>query len=161
MPQYWIFNVKDDENGEYSRTGTEIYSHRMQDCFWGLREFTESRRRTANVAALNEGDVVLFYLVGKDGHCFLGTCILASGFTKLRRELIDSLTHKKFLDLDEGVHLKKESIEKWTNPLSIERLRGKVSFLPIGENYGSYLQGSVKSMRKQDFGTIMCEHQTN
>ena len=98
MLHYWIFNVRDDESGEYSRTGTEIYNHRMQDCFWGLHEFTGSGRRTANVAALNRGDVVLFYLVGKDGHCFLGTCVLASGFTKLKRERADNLTHKKFLD---------------------------------------------------------------
>jgi hypothetical protein len=161
MPNYWIFNVRDDENAQYSRSGTEIYNHRMQDCFWGLHEFTESGRRTANVAALNEGDVVLFYLAGKDGHCFLGTCVLASGFTKLRKEPVNSLTHKKFLDWDEGVHLKREGIEKWTNSLSIELLRGKVSFLPIGENYGSYLQGSVKSIRKQDFDTVMREHQPN
>lgn len=161
MLHYWIFNVRDDESGEYSRTGTEIYNHRMQDCFWGLHEFTGSGRRTANVAALNRGDVVLFYLVGKDGHCFLGTCVLASGFTKLKRERADNLTHKKFLDWDEGVHLKRDSIEKWTNPLSIERLQGKVSFLPLGENYGSYLQGSVKSIRKQDFDTVVNEYQAN
>ena len=105
--------------------------------------------------------MVLFYLAGKDGHCFLGTCVLASGFTKLRRELVDRLTHKKFLDWAEGVNLKKESIEKWAHSLSIERLRGKVSFLPIGENYGSYLQGSVKSIFKRDFDTVIREHKTN
>ena len=38
---------------------------------------------------------------------------MASGFTKLKREKVNRLTHKKCLDWDEGVHLRKESIEKW------------------------------------------------
>ena len=161
MINHWIFNVKDDENGEYCRTGIEIYNHRMQDCFWGLFEFTESKRRRPNIASLKKGDVVLFYFAGEDGHCFLGTSVLASGFTKLKREMVNRLTHKKYLDWDEGVHLRKESIEKWANPLPVECLRGKVPFLPVGENYGSYMQGSIKSISERDFDTIVHEHRTN
>ncbi len=152
MPSCWIFNVRDDENGKYSRTGNEIYSHRMRDYFWGLKERTETGRRTANVSSLQEGDNVLFYLAGKDGHCFLGTCVLASGLTKSR------IIHEEYLDWEKGVRLKKESIEKWRKPLPIERLRGKVSFVPFGKNYGWNLQGTVKKIDCDEHDIVIREH---
>jgi len=124
----------------------------MQDRCWGLKERTETGKRTANVSSLQEGDKVLFYYAGKDGHCILGTCVLASGFTEAK------IIHEEYSDWEKGVRLKKESIEKWRTPLSIERLRGKVSFVPIGKNYGSYLQGSVKKVDRNEYDIVIREH---
>jgi hypothetical protein len=73
-----IFNVKDDRNEKYSKKGIEIYEHRMHESFWGLRETTSDGRKAANIANLSEGDNVVFYLMGKEGRRFLGTCQLAS-----------------------------------------------------------------------------------
>jgi len=157
LPNCWIFNVKDDENSKYGRTGNAIYNHRMQDCFWGLREVTEKGKRTANVACLKAGDRVLFYLVGKDGHCFLGTCVLASCFRKLEEKETGKF-HREWLDWKEGVDLKRESIDEWREPLIIHRLCGKVSFVPIGENYGSHLQGSVKKIDCNEYDIVVREH---
>ena len=72
MPNnYWVFKVKKDGKGKYTKTGLEIFQHRMPEDFWGLREHTDTGRKTPNVAHLESGDCVLFYLVGK--YCFLGT----------------------------------------------------------------------------------------
>ena len=70
MVNYWIFNVKDDKSDKYNRKGTEIYNHRMtKDKFWGLQERTVNGRKTANIDYLEKEDIVLFYLVGTEGHC--------------------------------------------------------------------------------------------
>jgi hypothetical protein len=154
---YWIFNVKKDENRKYSRKGIEIYNHRMcKDHFWGIKEFTKSGRRTPNVTYLKREDNVLFYLVGEEGHCFLGTCVLDSSFRQLTNEEVKQLTHEEFLDWNQGVFLK--DIEKWQKPLPIESLRGKVSFVPISQHYGSYLQGSIKKISEFNYNTIIHEH---
>jgi len=57
-------------------------------------------------------------------------------------------------------HLKAGDFDMWAKPLPIERLRGKVHFVPKNENYGSYLQGSVTKIHyKRDFDTVVREHE--
>lgn len=150
MTNYWIFKVKDDTNGKYTRKGIDIYKHRMKDKAWGLEECSEKGRRTANIGSLESGDRVLFYLCGKDGHCFLGTCSLNSRFKK------GMPFHEEYLDWKQGVLL--TEIREWTRSLPIERLRGRVRFIPIGENYGSYIQGSITAISHEDYETVIREH---
>jgi hypothetical protein len=159
LSNYWIFKVKDDKNSKYSLTGKEIYDHRMKnDYFWGLKEFTKEGKKTRNVAHLRAGDFVLCYLVG--GYCFLGECILSSGFRSLTPEESKKITHPEFLDLEQGVFLNKESIDPWSKTLPIKSLTGKVHFAPIGKNYGSYIQGSITRIKnKQDYDAVIHEHE--
>lgn len=152
LPNYWIFKVKDDSDGKHSRTGIEIYKHRMHESVWGIREHTENGKKTANVDNLRKGDRVLFYLCGAEGHCFPGTGVLESGF----RNLIEIIVHEEYLDWKEGVSLKNANV--WVEPLQIERLRGKVHFVPVGENYGSYIQGSITRVSEKDYNTVLHEH---
>jgi hypothetical protein len=159
LARYWIFIVKDAKNDQYSQKGLKIFEHRMGENFWGIKKETENGRKAANIEYLGEGDYVLFYLSGNEGHCFLGTRVLASGHKKLPEEGAKIITHEKFLDWNEGVDLKPDSVDTWTKPLPIERLRGKVDFVPVGENYGSYLQGSVKKIKQWEYDTIIREHQ--
>lgn len=157
VTNYWIFNVKDDKNDRYHKKGIEIYRHRMKECFWGLRESTENGRIAANIGSLKRGDCVVFYLVGTEGHRFLGTCILDSGFEKLDQERSKIITHPEYLDWEQGVLLK--DIDEWAKSLPIERLRGKVPFVPIEGNYGAYFQGSIKRIKHSgDYDTIIREH---
>jgi len=144
--------VKDDSNGKFSRKGIEIYRHRMRDKAWGIRECSENGKRTANIDKLTRGDEVLFYLGGNDGHCFVGTCVLDSGF----QNAIEIAVHAEYLDWNHGVLLK--DISQWTRSLQIESLRGKVHFVPVGENFGSYLQGSVTRISERDYNTVINEH---
>ena len=159
MSNYWIFKVKADRNSKYSLTGREIYNHRMtQDCFWGLKEFTEEGRKAQNVAYLRAGDFVLYYLVGE--HCFLGDCILSSGFRSLTPDESKKVTHPEFLDWNQGVFLNKESINVRAKALPMESLVGKVHFAPVDKNFGSYIQGSITRIKhKQDFETVVSEHE--
>ncbi len=152
MNNNWIFKVKDDSNGKYTRTGLEIFKHRMNEKVWGIREYTESGKKTANVAHLEKGDQVLFYLCGKDGYCFLGTGVLETGF----RKLIEAVFHEKYLDWKEGVSFK--TVDPWATWLPIETLRGKVHFVPDSENFGSYIQGSITRISKKDYETTIHEH---
>ena len=156
MVNYWIFNVKDDENAQYRRKGKEIYEHRMGDRFWGLHECTEKGRKTPNVAKLKESDMVLFYLAGNDGHCFLGTSVLASSFRKLQEEEKADKLHEEWLDWPSGVDL--GSYEEWKDPLPIECLRGKIYSVPPNGNYGKYFQGSIKKTSASDYAIIVQEH---
>jgi len=55
-----------------------------------------------------------------------------------------------------GVDLKNIAI--WNTTLPIDRLRGKVSFVPDDQNYGSFLQGSVKRISRSNYQTIIVEH---
>jgi hypothetical protein len=124
----------------------------MQDRAWGLREFSKKGKRMANIDKLRRSDKVIFYLGGKDGHCFLGTCSLDSGF----QNLIEITVHEEYLDWKSGVLL--SDIKQWTRSLPIERLRGKVHFVPKGENYGKYIQGSITNISPEDYETIIHEH---
>ncbi|HUJ84260.1 MAG TPA: hypothetical protein VLV84_01490 [Candidatus Acidoferrales bacterium] len=152
MNQFWILKVKDDSNSKYSLTGLKIFNHRMSEKVWGIRGFTEKGRKTANVSRLEEDDRVLFYYCGSGGYCFLGSAILERGFDKLR----ESVFHEQYLDWKEGVTFK--SVDPWATSLPIEALRGKVRFVPNDENYGSYLQGSITKISKEDYETVIHEH---
>ena len=160
MANYWIFKVTDAKNEKYSKEGIQIYNHRMSEFFWGIKEFTKNGRKAANIDHLRKGDAALFYLVGTRGHCFLGTCKLNSGFIRPKPGELEKITHEEYLDWKEGVFLDKDTIHVWAKPLPIERLRGKVHFVPNGENYGSYLQGSVTRIRnQQDYYAVVHEHE--
>ncbi len=148
MTNCWIFKVKDDTDGKYTRKGFDIYKHRMRDSAWGLRKYDKNGRRMPNIDKLKRGDKVLFYLGGKDGHCFLGTCSLDSAF----QNLMEIAVHEEYLDWKQGVIL--SNIRQWTAFLPIERLRGKVRFVPVGENYGSYIQGSITRISPEDYDTV-------
>ena len=107
MINYWIFKVADDENNGYLKQGISIYTHRMSEFFWGVKGITKSGRKAANVDSLKRGDDVLFYLVGKGGYCFLGTATLSSGFRDLTPDESARITHKEYLDWEQGVSLDK------------------------------------------------------
>ena len=109
-------------------------------------------KKTANIAYLKKDDRVLFYLCGKEGYCFLGTGVLETGFGKL----MESVFHEEKLDWAIGVSFK--TVDPWVTGLPIENLRGKVHFVPKGENYGSFIQGSITRITEKDYNTVIHEH---
>jgi|SRR3990170_6498385 len=155
---YWVFKVKTEEGGLWRRTGLNIFEHRIKECFWGIHEYSENGRLDANVRGLKKGDCVVFYLVGKGGSSFLGTCVLDSDFEKLDPEKAKKIIHREYLDWDQGVFLKE--VSKWAKPLPIECLRGKKSFVAGGGKFGSYFQGSIKKIKhREEYDTIVREHE--
>ena len=109
MVDFWIFNVKDDQNEKYRKKGIEIYNHRMLDGFWGLREYTSDGRKAANVSSFKENDGIVFYLIGELGKRFLETAALASAFVTLGKDEIDGLSHEQYIDWNRGVFLKNKT----------------------------------------------------
>ena len=159
MNNCWIFKVKNDSNEKYSRTGLEIFQHRMPENFWGLKEHTETGRKTPNVADLKKWDCVLFYLVGK--YCFLGTRVLESSFrSNLTPEELKPITHPEYLDWETGVFLDESSFDDWSSKsLPIERIKGKVDFAPRTKNWGQHLRGSVTRITEKDFQIVIREYE--
>ncbi len=158
VAEYWIFKVKTEEGGLYRRTGQDIFNHRTKELFWGIREYDEKGRQEANAKDLKKGDRAVFYLVGKGGSTYLGTCVLDSGFEKLDAEKSKEIVHREFLDCETGVFLKE--VDRWAKPLPMECLRGKDSFVAGGGKFGSYFQGSIKKIkRKEEYDTIIREHE--
>lgn len=89
-------------------------------------------------------------MCGNDGHCFLGTAILETGFP-----LVELVVHEDYLDWSHGVKLKKEDIEQWDSPIQITALEGRLSFFAMGEkNWGSHLQGAITKIPESDYRTI-------
>ena len=155
---YWIFKVKDEVGGLYGVKGFELFQHRAREGFWGIRERNEKGRLEPNVAELQKGDRVLFYLVGAGGSRFLGSCVLDSGYVKVDPEKAQEIIHRDYLDWDQGVFLK--DVDRWAKPLPIECLRGKDSFVASGGKFGSHFQGSIKKIKnKEDYDIIIREHE--
>lgn len=144
--------MKDRKDGKNIKSGFQIYNHRMSEFFWGLEKLKKNGAKMANIANLKEGDKVVIYWAGKNGHCFLGSCVLASIHETLSPEREVAITHEAFFDWKQGVSLKKESIDNWgAKSLHFDRLRRKVSFVP--------LQGSVQAITKSDYDIIVSEHE--
>ena len=159
--KYWVFKVKEEVGGLYRRSGFEVYSHRMNDRFWGIREDSEKSKGAADLSQLEKGDFALFYLVepGRESH-FLGTASLDSGFEKLDTDKAKILIHKEFLDTDQGVFL--TAIDKWEKHLSVECLRGKGPFGDGRVKFSPFFKGNVKKLgSREDYEIIISEHKIN
>ena len=52
-----------------------------------------------------------------------------------------------------------KTVDPWVTRLPIENLRGKVHFVPKGENYGSFIQGSITRITEKDYNNVIHEHE--
>jgi hypothetical protein len=157
LTNYWIFKVKDEIGGLYGRRGYVIFEHRTNEGFWAIREKSDHGKLEANLTLLAKGDRVIFYSIGKGGGCFLGTCILDSGYTQLNEDQTKKLVHSEFIDSDKGVFIK--NVDKWHKPLPIECMRGKKSLSHKGINVGTHFQGSTKKIKSTEYDAILQEHE--
>jgi hypothetical protein len=144
LTNYWIFKAKDEAGGLYGRKGIEIFDHRIKEQFWGIREYTEKGKKETKLDALEKGDCVVFYLVGKYGGSFIGSCVLDSGYETLDEEQAKKIVHREYIDYNKGVFIKE--IHKWAKHLPVESLRTAESFHNYG-NLGAYFQGSIKKIK--------------
>jgi hypothetical protein len=153
-----VFKVKEEAGGLYRRSGIELYNHRMNDGFWGIREDSEKSKSAADLSQLEKGDCAVFYLVepGRESR-FLGTASLGSAFERLDAEKAKVLVHKDFLDTDQGVFL--TAIDKWAKHLSVECLRGKGPFGNGRVKFSPFFKGSVKQLGgREEYEIIIQEH---
>jgi hypothetical protein len=106
---------------------------------------------------LKKDDYAVFYLVGKGGSRFVGTCRLDSGYEQLNDEQKKGIVHAEYLDYEKGVFLR--DVNKWGKPLPVESLRGKESFVTAGGKLGAYFQGSFKKLKSgEGYHIIVREH---
>ncbi len=153
MTSFWIFPVKDSTIGQERMTGVEIYEQRMKDRYWGIRESAQNRKE------LRKGDLVIFYLAGKGGQIFLGTCELDSEYHALKREERKKLVYGTFFTADHGVDL--TNIEEWKTSVSIRPLLEILEFTKSLSSWWSYLQGSIRRICEEDYFTIVSMHESD
>ena len=144
---YWIFVVKDNKKGTEKKEGIEIYRQRMTDAFWGIGE------KSSNRDYLEPGGLVVFYLAGRKGHAFIGTCTLASSYYELGKEERKRLLHGPFFQSDHGVRL--AEIDVWKTPVSIHPLIKRLPLIKDPKIWGTYLQGSIRRISETDFNIIV------
>lgn len=147
MVNHWVFPVNDDVIEGIRKKGTEIYRQRMTDGFWGLAKGVQNR------SYLKPNDKVVFYLAGKEGHMFLGTCILDSEYHKLSEEEKHLFWHGPFFRASHGVKIKE--VRVWKSPKLICPLLSKLEFIKNKDNWGIYLHRSIVRMSKDDYNTIV------
>lgn len=148
---YWIFTVKDAKIETFRKKGIEIYKQRMSDAFWGLG------KNVSNRARLREGDRVVFYLGGPGGQRFLGTCALASDYYKLSKQEKRELDHGRFFQPNFGVRL--TDVDVWDSSEPIRPLMRKLPFIRNPNQWGSYLQGSIRRISEDDYHVIVSTHE--
>jgi len=148
MTNFWIFVVTDAKIGTKEKKGIEIYEQRMSDAFWGLGERTRNRTR------LEKGDNVVFYLGGKEGQKFLGTCSLASKSYKVGKKERVKISHgSPFFQSNYGVKL--ADIEVWGVQKPIQPLIERLGFIAKPEFWGTYLQGGIQAISEDDYNLIV------
>jgi hypothetical protein len=152
---YWIFNVRNNKTSRTMNKGIEIYHFGMEKSFWKIKNYVSDGKRTPNVSFLKNDDRVIFYLAGKEGRCFLGTCLLDSSFKTLSLDEFKRVINDENSDWCNGVFLK--NIVQWDKPIPVRILLGKVSFINEIKNYGSFIQGSIRKISKKDFEAIVRE----
>jgi hypothetical protein len=156
LTNYWIFKAKDEAGGLYGRKGIEIFDHRIKELFWSIRECTEKGKKETKLDALEKGDYVVFYLVGKYGSSFIGSCVLDSAYLTLDEEQAKKIVHREYIDYNKGVFIKE--IHKWAKHLPVESLRTAES-LHNYANLGAYFQGSIKKMKSSnDYTALIALH---
>jgi hypothetical protein len=157
LTNYWIFKVKDEVGGLYGRRGYVIFEHRAKEGFWAIKEQSARGKPEINIDLLEKGDHALFYLIGKGGSRFLGTCVLDSSYTQLDEEQTKQFVHIEYIDSDKGVFIK--NVDKWVKPVPIEALRGKDTLAHKGGTVGAHFQGAIKKIERKDYSVILHEHE--
>lgn len=153
MTNYWIFKVTDEASGLYGRNGVDIFEHRIKEKFWSIREYNEKGKKESKIFFLEKGDFVVFYLVGKFGSSFIGTCVLDSSYETLSEVDAKKIVHREYVDYNKVVFIR--DIQKWKRHLPVQSLKDKELFHGR-TSIGSYFQGSIKQIKNgEDFKALV------
>jgi predicted RNA-binding protein len=111
----------------------EVLKRRVKEKKWPI--FLNTQNRTK----LKMGDRIVFYKAGKHGKKFIGK---ASISTELQKEGID-------------FSLGLSNVEIWEKPINITSLIDSLEFIKDKTNWGSHLQGGVRSISNSDYTAIL------
>jgi energy-coupling factor transporter ATP-binding protein EcfA2 len=144
--RYWVFVATSHKRETEPFTADQILDQRFADRFWGLGS------RTAHRRSLSPGDQIIFYS-GLPRKSFVALAELESASFKLTEADKDEYGHEKeFYRSDYGVRLK--NIKRWAEPLRVDELAERLSFIGKPERWGAYFQGGVVQISEQDFRFI-------
>jgi len=139
LPNYWILVGKDQDGRSSKRTAFQIYAENMRRHYWGIPETAR------NVARLQVGDKMVFYLGDSGNKRFFGTSTLSSRFLS-KKEAVD-----RGYDFS-GVKL--VHVDPWDEPKPVAPLIPKLQFIKNKSDYRMYLRGSIHRISKKDYMVI-------
>jgi predicted RNA-binding protein len=151
MTNYWIFVVTDSNIGNKQMMAKDTFDQCIKDQFWGIGKKTANRKR------LKKGDIVVFYLGGREGQMFLGNCrldskpVLVSKLDKKERRRLNR--PRPFFSAEYGVYL--TDIEVWPSPRPIQDLVSDLEFIRDKDRYWVHLQGGVRAISEDDYRIIV------
>ena len=122
----WIFVI--------SNTDKE-FKRRLSEKKWPIYHYTVYRKK------IRSGDNVVFYKAGTGGQKLIGKAITASAIVPIDGKL------------DYFVKLK--NIEPCSNPVSMHPLVEHLEFIKNKKQWGTYMQGGVRPITKNDYETIV------
>ncbi|MCW4005566.1 MAG: EVE domain-containing protein [Candidatus Bathyarchaeota archaeon] len=158
MSNYWIFKVTSETGGLFGRTAQELFDHRTKEEFWPIRELSEDGKRENKIDLLRKGDKAVFYAVGKNSGRFVGTCVLASDYTRLTEEQAAQVVHKEYIDSEQGVFI--EKVDRWAKPLPADYLRRKEILAQKGTAISVRFRGYIKKLKRpEEYYALLQEHE--
>ena len=146
LPNHWILVGKDEDGRSGKRSAVQIYEEDMRRHYWGIQESAR------NVARLQVGDKVVFYLGDTGNKRFFGTATLSSHYLHTKEAIARGY---RFPGI-ELVH-----IDPWNQPKPIEPLISKLRFIKNKSDYRMYLRGSIHKISEKDYITIAGKEDRN
>jgi hypothetical protein len=147
MMYYWVFVVKDHYMDGDLVSALDIAKERVGGRFWLIS------KRYASMKALSEGGSAVFYATGRDGRFFVGD----GTFSTSPRPLdIEMSMHAKGHPSEKMTHyIRFDTARLWQNPVKVEDLVEKLSFISRKEKWYVYFRGSLRRIPEQDYNIIM------
>ena len=96
-------------------------------------------QRTPNRTSLAKGGSVIFYLAGVRNMKFMGTATLSSE------------VEVEGDDFSVGI----SNVNVWKKPVLVKSILESLNFVPNDKRWGSYFQGGVLWISKEDYNTIL------
>lgn len=147
----WIFVTTN--HADHGLSGTDIFTQRMADGFWGLGEKTPNRK------ALRKGDRVVWY-VGNPVMAFAGTATLDGPSYPVSVVESEQLSHgNDFYKSEYGVRF--SEIEIWHNQRLIKELVPALKFIESKHAWYTYFQGGVRQISDEDFQLVIGSREVN
>ena len=144
---YWVLVVKDHRSREGRHIpAMDILHNRVRYGFWAIS------KRNVFRGKVKPGDLGVFYVASRDARVFAGDCVIKSESKPLdsfHRSLIEGFpsTMLDYYFEIEG--------RLWREPKQAREYAVKLSFVRNKARWGSYFQGSVKPISKQDYEVLL------
>jgi len=141
---YYIFFINNIGLGESIYLAKEIMNYLLAQNQWA---FTIN---APNIRYFGEGDRVVIYLAGKGNRFFAADFTISSKPYEAEENTHDPDWLAMF-----PIRVEIQNINQWKEPLPVNDVIDKLSFIQDKKNYGLYFRHSTKLIGEKDYYTIV------